>query len=343
MFKTDPEKNNSKEGKLFSFFSPSRSRNAGISKEQAKFNGKYNFANFFIFLKQRFGDLTILNLIFVIANFSILLVLFATSGNTNISVSTPASPFYQQIYGAMRYGSGTAVSELAAQYGSLTSLSVWTVWTKILYYSSLTLFITFGLSNVGMAYVTRAMVRREHTFVWHDFWYAVKRDWKQGLIIGVIDCAVIFLISYSLVFYYANLSVGEFYINVMFYLSIFFALYYFVMRIYMYLMVITFKLKTFKLIKNAMIFALLGIKRNLCALLGIGVTLFVSFYLVLMFSTVAMILPFIFTFAFMYFIGSYCAYPVIVKYMIEPYNAEHPKPEQSDQPEDEERVFTDRG
>ncbi|MBO4501873.1 MAG: hypothetical protein J5760_06485, partial [Clostridia bacterium] len=89
------------------------------------------------------------------------------------------------------------------------------------------------------------------------------------------------------------------------------------------------------------IFSLLGIKRNLCALLGIGLVAFVSFYLILMFSSVAMILPFIFTFALMYFIGTYCAYPVIVKYMIEPYEKEHPKVEE-EIPE-EEKIFTDRG
>ena len=341
MFKTENNNNYNKEGKLFSFFSPSRSRNAGLSKEQAQFDGKYNLVNFFKFLKNHFGDLTILNLIFILTNFSLVLVLFATSGNTNDYISAPSSPFYQQIYGAMRYAQGPDTSALNAVFGTFTSVSVPTLITNILYYSAFTLLITFGLSNVGMAYVTRAMVRREHTFVWHDYWYAVKRDWKQGLLVGVIDCALIFLISYALMFYYSNLAVGGFYINVMFYLSIFFALFYFVMRLYIYLMVITFKLKTFKLFKNAMIFSLLGIKRNLCALLGIGLVAFVSFYLILMFSSVAMILPFIFTFALMYFIGTYCAYPVIVKFMIEPYEKEHPKVEE-EIPE-EEKIFTDRG
>ena len=338
MIKTENNKNN-KEGKLFSIFSPSRSRNPGLTKKQAEFNGKYNLANFFTFLKRHFGDLTILNLIFIICNFSLVLVLFATSGNTNDTVSTPASPFYQQIYGAMRYSNGSQISSLNAVYGNMTTLSVWTVWTKILYYSSFTLIITFGLSNIGMAYVTRAMVRREHTFVWHDFWYAIKRDWKQGLLVGIIDTVLIALIAYSLLFYYSNLSTGGFQINVMFYLCLFFAFYYFVMRLYLYQMVITFKLKTFKLFKNAMIFSLLGVKRNLCALLGIGVTFFISFYLILLFSTVAMILPFIFTIALTYFIGTYCAYPVIVKYMIEPYEKDHPK---ETEPE-EEKVFIDRG
>ena len=340
MFKTE-NNNNKKEGKLFSFFSPSRSRNAGLTKQQAQFDGKYNFVNFFKFLKNHFGDLTILNLIFILTNFSLILVLFSVSGNTNVSVDTPASPFYQHIYSAMRYGTGVQTSVLNSVFGSVTQLSVPTVFTKILYYSAFTLLVTFGLSNIGMAYVTRAMVRREHTFVWHDFWYAVKRDWKQGLIIGVIDCVVIFLVSYALMFYYSNLSVGGFQLTVMFYLAVFFAFFYFVMRIYIYLMAITFTLKTFKLIKNAVIFSLLGIKRNICAVLGIGVVAFVGYYLILMFSTVAMILPFIFTIALMYFIGTYCAYPVIVKYMIEPYEKEHPKAEET-VPE-EERIFIDRG
>ena len=343
MYKTGDDKNNNKEGRLFSFFSPSRSRSAGLTKEQTKFNGKYNIPNFFIFLKNRFGDLTILNLIFVLANFSLLLVFFATSGNTNVTVSTPASPFYQQIAGASRYGSGAELSSLFSVYSSMTSLSVWTVWTKILYYSSFTLIITFGLSNLGMAYVTRAMVRREHVFVWHDFWYAIKRDWKQGLIVGVLDCILIFLISYALIFYYANLSAGGFQIQLMFYLTIFFALFYLVMRFYIYLMVITFKLKTTKIFKNAIIFAFLGMKRNLCALIAFAVIVFVSIYLILMFSTVAMLLPFIFTFALLFFVGSYCAYPVIVKYMIEPNGENGSASGENASNADEAPIFTDRG
>ena len=44
---------------------------------------------------------------------------------------------------------------------------------------------------------------------------------------------------------------------------------YFVMRYYMYVQMVTFKLKIFKIFKNSLIFALIGIKRNVVAFLGI--------------------------------------------------------------------------
>lgn len=332
---------NKKEGKLFSLFSQPGSRNnAGLTKEKAAFNGKYDFANFFVFLKRHFGDVTVLNLLFFLLNFSLILVLFATSGNLDRAVPAPASSLYQQLYGALRYdANGYEASALLNVFGATTTLSVWTIWTKILYYSSFTLVITFGLSNIGMAYVTRGIVRRDYVSVWHDFWYAIKRDWKQGLIIGIADVGIIYLLYNAILFYYYNRT--TYLMSVCFYFSIFFAFFYFIARMYLYLMLINFNLKLKKLIKNAAIFTILGFKRNFCALIFIAITVFISVYLALLFPMAGALVVFIFTVAFIYLIGTYCCYPVIYKYMIKPVEDENKKNKKDD--EGEEPVFVDRG
>lgn len=334
-------KNNNKGGKLFSFFSPSSNKNGqGLTKKQARFDGKYNFYNFFSFMKFRFGDMTVLNLIFILTNFALVLVLFATSGNTNTESTTPASYIYQQIYGVIQYDSASpSVMTMQSVYGVSTPLSVWTTVTKILYYSAFLLPITFSLSNIGMAYVNRGFIRRDYVTVWHDYWYAIKRDWKQGIVVGLIDCGIIYLLYNAIVFYSANKA--DYMMYVFFFFSVFFALLYFVMRMYLFTMVVTFDLKIRKMFKNALLFSLLGIKRNICAVLGIAVTLFVSVELVLIFTSVGMILPFLYTISLLYLISMYCTYPVIHKYMIKPMEDQNKKqepPHDNDEP-----VFIDRG
>ena len=91
-------------------------------------------------------------------------------------------------------------------------------------------------------------------------------------------------------------------------------------------MLITFNLKGFKILKNALIFSVLGIKRNLMALLGIILLLLIHFisviFLLPLGLTVTIVIPFVYIFATIAFIVTYAAYPVIDKYMIAPYKAE---------------------
>ena len=104
---------------------------------------------------------------------------------------------------------------------------------------------------------------------------------------------------------------------------------YFFMRYYMYVQMVTFKLSVFKMIKNSLIFALLGIKRNVMALLGILLLIFLE--ILLLFGTGGILLPLAVaaplailfsTFAFM---KVYASYYKIKEIMIDPYLAEHPE------------------
>jgi uncharacterized membrane protein YesL len=101
---------------------------------------------------------------------------------------------------------------------------------------------------------------------------------------------------------------------------------YVMMRFYVYNLLITFDMKNFKIIKNAFIFSILGIKRNILALLGI--ILFLGLHLLLIFFLMptpfgfVIILPLIYALAVTAFMGTYAAYPIIDKYLIAPYASE---------------------
>ena len=91
-------------------------------------------------------------------------------------------------------------------------------------------------------------------------------------------------------------------------------------------MIFTFNLPLKKIIKNALYFVILGVKRNLAGvfftLLVVGLNVLI-FYL---YVPLGSIFPFIITIALVDFIGVYCAYPNIDKYMVD-----HSKDDESEQ------------
>jgi uncharacterized membrane protein YesL len=88
---------------------------------------------------------------------------------------------------------------------------------------------------------------------------------------------------------------------------------------------ITFDLSTFKILKNSLIFTLLGIKRNLLGFFGILLLVLLNVGLIVLFLpmgiSVFLVLPFVYIFSFIGFISTYSAYPIIDRYMIEPYES----------------------
>lgn len=108
---------------------------------------------------------------------------------------------------------------------------------------------------------------------------------------------------------------------------------------------VTFKLSVFKMIKNSLIFALLGFKRNIMALFGIIIFLVVE--LLFLFGAGGILLPLavaaplailVSSFAYM---KVYASYFKIKEHMIDPYMAEHPELKPPSHDDDEEIIMRD--
>ena len=89
-------------------------------------------------------------------------------------------------------------------------------------------------------------------------------------------------------------------------------------------MLVTFDLSIYKILKNALIFSMLGFKRNFMGVLGIALITGIHILLIPLLITtplsgIPIILPFIWYIALVTFTSAYAAYPVIDKYMIAPY------------------------
>lgn len=299
-------------------------------------NEPRNFKFFFKLLWRNLNRLMSVNMLLVFSNFPILFALFAVSGNLNTTSYSPVSSLFGPLYGALKISGETSplTNALNGVLGIQVEISVPTVATYIFYGIGFLTLFTFGLSMVGSTYIVRNIVKGEPIFFMQDYFYAIKRNWKQALIYGIIDLLLLFLIFYDIIFFAANAS--SYLTSLMFYLAVAIGIIYFVMRYYIYTIMLTFKLSIYKILKNAFIFSLVGFKRNFVGTLGIAVLVFFSYGLLMVFPPLGALLPFIITIAIGQFIAIYTSWPKIYSIMIEPYEEEDNTPK-------EEPIFKDRG
>lgn len=295
-----------------------------------------NFTFFFKLLWRNLSRLMSVNMLIVFSNFPIFFTLFGLSGNLNTTTYSPVSSLFGVFYGANKIAGQTSplVSALNGVHALQVEISVPTTATYIFYGLGLLTIFTFGLSMVGTTYIVRNIVRGEPIFFMHDYWTSIKKNFRQGLIFGIIDISICFLIVLDIAFYAANAT--TYLMSVMFYGVIAIGIIYFVMRYYIYTMMVTFDLSLYKLLKNALIFTAVAIKRNFVGTLGIIVLVISSYGLLMVFPPLGAILPFVITIAVCQFIAIYTAWPKIYSIMIEPYEEEDTTPK-------EEPIFKDQG
>lgn len=310
----------------------------GVKKPTVIKEDRMDIGGFFRILKNRFWNLSSLNMMYLIVNFPIIFALISLSGVFNVETTTPASPFYANLFGMSQYGESAYISALLSVLGGNIRLSVASSATKIFGYLTLLIIFTNGISNVGATYVLRSFIRSEPVFLFSDFFGAVKKNFKQGMILGLLDSLFLYVLSYGTFIYFFNS--GTYAVSVMLFAELLIFLIYLTMRFYMYLLLITFDLSIFKIIKNSFIFVVVGIKRNLVSWAGIIVVLFTNFYLLITIPMLGVVIPFLVTVMLVMFIAAFGAYPVIKKHMIDPYFKEETSEKITPA---EETIFIDRG
>ena len=203
-------------------------------------------------------------------------------------------------------------------FGMQADITVLSTTDWILLALSALVIFTFGPVNVGCTYILRNVFRGEGIFLWHDFFYAIKRNIRQGLIYGIMDAVIIFLLLYDIFFFNLNYGANTA-LNMMFFGALFMAILYLIMRPYIYLMLVTFDLSILKMFKNALLFTVLGVKRNIMSLLGVVLLAVLEFSLLMLYFPLGVILPFVCLFSIGYMMQIYGAYPKIKEIMIDPY------------------------
>lgn len=328
--RNSPENEGGEEKKKFKLFRNFYDKDGpGVDKDEVKAMEDPSLVNFFKLLKRKFGRLVAVNALYLLGCFPFIFFVVLMSGYIMDEFSANAYTVFPTLYGVSLFEPDSpAVASLLGIFGRVTTGYAHNTASIVLVCLTFLIVFTFGFANTGTTYILRNMVREEPVFLWSDFTYSIKKNWKQALPMGIIDSLLIALLISAISFYNVNINSGG--LMVPFLIISWAALImYFFMRLYIYLMIVTFDLKLSKIFKNAAFFAILGFKRNIMALLGIALVGIFTIGLCVYILPLGIVIPFLCLFSLMGFISVYAAYPKIKQIMIDPYYAEHPdeKPE----------------
>lgn len=322
--------NKDKKGsRLFRFFDFNRDNRPDAEEEDTTPTLK----RYFKLLGRRFWKLISLNIMMLPMILPLLIIVYLYLGFEKTPIEN--NVIFSQLYGANLISSSASSTLLLDLFGAQLNIPVYNNITSYILMGVCAVFlaVTFGWQNVGSTYILRSMVRGEPVFLFSDYFYAIKRNRKQGFIMGLIDVIVIFLLVFDISYFMSTPS--SFWVDFCFFALCGIALLYFFMRFYIYLMMITFDLSIRKLLKNALLFTVLGVKRNLMAVLGIviitaiNIVLFPLFAMTPLGIAIPLILPFIYYLSVTAFTSAYAAYPIVDRYMIEPYRSTDDENEES--------------
>ena len=298
----------------------------GVYEEESR---KPTLLFFFKLLWRKLSQLVRLNLLLFAQVIPVLVFLYVYF--LGVKTPTVTELAYAPLYGISKISGAASVNAVLDMNAIQMGIPIFSPAILIVLIVLAVIFaLTFGWINVGSAYVARGLYRGDPVFVFSDFFYAIKRNFKQAFFFGLFDfmCLVVLVVDF-MHFYSRTGSYGN---DVMYFMILAVAIIYLVMRFYVYHMMLTFDLKGRKILKNALIFTVLGIKRNVIAILGLILFGAVHILLIKVFLsmgiTIPIILPFFYAMAIMKFITTYAAFPVIEKYMITPYENEVADPEE---------------
>ncbi len=206
--------------------------------------------------------------------------------------------------------------------------------------------ITRGWADAGLTFVTRGFSREKHVFVKADFFETIKKNRGQAFACGFINLLVTAVLFFNITYYILGLNPGLYSIFgldtagmkpmelslihyiVMAVTSLGYLIFTW-MKYYIPFLVITFRLSTKQLYKNAFLFSIAGLKANvlisvvLIAVYALGVGIFLLFpnllTLALLLVLWVLLVP-----AFRSYLIQFCIFPIIRKLMIDPYYRDNP-------------------
>ncbi len=202
--------------------------------------------------------------------------------------------------------------------------------------------VTFGPAMAAMTHVMRKFILEQPCFLFDEFFTAFKKNFKQSFFIGIIDVICIASVCVVLHLYVFSQSLPDTYFI---YLCVFVCIIsvFFMMHFYIYLEIVALKLSLKAIMKNALFLVFLGVKRvALTFLINI-----VILSLILLFLPYSILVAIFFPLAWLCFTTVFICYPVIQKYIVNPYYEEtgerNPELPPESRYEETETLFVDRG
>ena len=117
-------------------------------------------------------------------------------------------------------------------------------------------FLVSSPAKAALKYVTRNYSRDDHVWLWSDFFAAIRVNFRQALGMGVLNGAVLILLSVGVNFY-SNMAAqsGSFLYLVALFMLLMLGLVYLLINIYVWPMMVTYELSFRELLKNSFVLA----------------------------------------------------------------------------------------
>jgi len=161
--------------------------------------------------------------------------------------------------------------------------------------------IIAGPATAGTTYVIRNWARDEHAWVWSDFKDAWKQNWKESLLVMLINGLALIIFYVNIIFYTVQAHRSPLFLVLRYFILII-GIIYAMMNMFIFPMLVTYKLKIREIYKNALIFTMAELPRAfvifLLAFLLFGVVFYYSIPFIIPFFVVGLTLPMFITISF---------------------------------------------
>lgn len=234
----------------------------GVDKNAPKKKGIFLYIEIFI---RKFWKIIQTNLLYFLTSIPIIAIYYIIAPVTE-----------EFIVGLLPADAVTSEVIQSAQMGfrSLFAIGLFTLWGS-------------GPSTAAYTFIMRNFVREQHSWIFSDFFSNLRENFKQGIVVAIIDVLVVFLAITALPFYFYNFTATNSAIWLVACYAIGLALLiYTFMHYYIYQMMITFECSLSQLYRNAIIMAFAKLPMNIVFTILALVLLFIPF-LSPMFAVVA--------------------------------------------------------
>ena len=250
----------------------------GVDKDAPQ---KPRFFVFFEVVKRKFWNLIKVNLMFVLFNILALVV-----------ANYISSVLFQRI-------------RLDGGMGDLV--------IRVFFASIITLIpvVTIGPVQAGFTYVLRNYSREEHSFIWGDFKENFLKNFKQGMIITIVDILAMIVFSIAINVYSSMNGILPIFGATFMLISV---VIFFMMHLYIYPMLVTVNLSVKNIYKNALIFSIMKFIPNLLMIILNLFIAFLAFYI----PVLGVVIYVLFLPAFVGLMNNFYVDPLIKKYVAIP-------------------------
>lgn len=115
-----------------------------------------------------------------------------------------------------------------------------------------TVFWGMGPATAGVHYIFRNYSREENAFILSDFWDAVKDNFKQSIVVFIVDVIMMFAFFYAITFYKSQNNIFKYAVYLVYCLFLFYTF----VHLFLYPLMVRYRMPIGKLYKNAALFSL---------------------------------------------------------------------------------------